>query len=283
MPSRGFVSASVLVAAATAAVCLPVADARAVLVLQTSSAVILHNSGFGESSRQIDVPTLPAYVSNFYQYSTTNSSTPPLTNGQAVSTARFGLGVVNSPTFVGIGFAAGTALTQRGNTNSAASSASTLDITFSATWINEVTPCGSGLQAGGSFGFIGSIPTGGNAFVGVSLTSDFVVTVPGGGASSLRGAITPTPFFFRNNSGTFTFSRSDLLPASLSSLPIGTILTVSGNLQLRVHNDGEEASIELDGPAGLAGGDDPMGFIPTPGAAAILGLGMLAGLRRRRD
>jgi len=258
------------------------APAHAILVLQSSSGAIVHQAGFNESSREVLLGNLPVYSSTTYQYSTSNPLTPPLTNGTAVSTARIGMGIVSSPTFAGIGFATGTALTQRGNTNSSPSSASEIIATFSATWENITAPYGTGLQAGGSFGFIGSLPTGTAAFVEVSLLADFALTIPGGGSVSLRGPITPSPFFFRATAGVFTFSRSDLLPALPSSIPVGALLTVSGELRIRVHNEGDEAGIELDGPGGIAGGDDPLGFIPTPGAAGLLGLGALFASRRRR-
>lgn len=258
------------------------APAHAILVLQTSSGAIVHQAGFNESSREILLGNLPAYSSTTYQYSTSNPQTPPLTNGAAVSTARFGMGVVSSPTFAGIGFATGTALTQRGNTSTSPATASEIIATFSATWENITSPYGTGLQAGGSFGFIGSLPSGGAAFVEISLLADFTLTVPGGGSASLRGPITPSPFYFRSTAGVFTFSRSDLLPALPTTIPVGALLTVSGELRIRVHNDGDEASVQLDGPGGIAGGDDPLGFIPTPGAAGLLGLGALFASRRRR-
>jgi MYXO-CTERM domain-containing protein len=215
------------------------------------------------------VPTIPEFNSTTYQLPSAT-----LSAGGASSSARAGIGWVNESNFSGLAFATGTNLTQRGNTNTSAATASSLQIDFDATFFIE-----AGLEsatAGGNFGLTGSIPTGGAAFTSVTLIANFEYTF-GTSPMSLRGPISPSPFFFRSTAGTFTFSGRDIVSTTPGTLSPGGSIRMFGSLIIRVHNDNDEASVELT-EGGVLGGDN----IPAPGAAGLLGLMGLAATRRRR-
>jgi len=265
---------------------------HAALVPIHSVGSITHSAGFSSDSRTISLASLPSFSTNAYQYSTANAGTPAFTSGAAASTARAGMGLVTQPNFFGIGFATGTVLTQRGNADRSPASASTLRMDFSATWANGASNFGGDATVGASFGLIGSIPTGGAAFTQLIINATYHAYSPDNvaGAISLRGSITPDPFFYRATAGTFTFSGSDYVPSALAFIPAGWLVTIEGSVIMRVHNDQDEASLEFNRPGGVfptGYGGDPSGQLtvvplPAPSLAAGLGLIMIAARRRRR-
>ncbi|MGD9688588.1 MAG: hypothetical protein AB7K52_03505 [Phycisphaerales bacterium] len=280
------ISVCAAMAAASVSACLTT-TAHGALILETSSALITHTViGGGGPSYSQEVGPIPAFSSNTFLYNTANSVTPPLIAGTAISNARIGFGIVESPGFVGIGFTSGSNLLQRGNSNITAATAATLRVEFSASWINESpTPFGSALQAGASFGLVGSVPnsTTGSAFVELVVEAGFRVQPPVSEPQLIRGPIAPTPFFLRSTSGIFSLSRSDLQAALPSNIPAGWRLIIEGVVQFRVHNEDGEASLESFGNGGAIGGDDAAQFfIPSPGAGALLALAGVFSARRRR-
>ena len=136
------------------------------------------------------------------------------------------------------------------------------------------------------------IPTGGAAFTQLIINATYHAYSPDNvaGAISLRGSITPDPFFYRATAGTFTFSGSDYVPSALAFIPAGWLVTIEGSVIMRVHNDQDEASLEFNRPGGVfptGYGGDPSGQLtvvplPAPSLAAGLGLIMIAARRRRR-
>ncbi len=261
-------------------------SAQGAMVLESSGGQITHRAGFADVSQIVQLGALPAYNANTYQYNTTaNAATPTLRAGSAASNGRFGMGVVNSPDFIGVGFATGSLLTQSGNGNPLASTASLMRVDFNATWLNTgPSAYGSGLRAGASFGLIGQLPSSsvGGAFVEISISATFLDQDPLGQTTLLRGPISPTPFYANSTPGRYVFSRSDQVPTALPTIAVGHRLLLVGFIQFRVHNDGDESSMEFNAPSGVLGGDNPAAFIPAPGASALLGFaGMLAARRRR--
>ncbi len=234
---------------------------------------ITHRGNFGGNAdvRTFSSENIPAYSSSVYQYSAPTGN--PITNGTATSTARAGIGYVIGSNYLGLSFPGGTNITQRGNSNSAPSTASSMQIDFSATFQINDTPF-TNTTAGAFFGLLGNLPTGGTAFAELIVDATFTYTRPENDPQSLRSPITPTPFFFRSAPGSFTFSRTDVTSTNPTTLAVGSTVRIDGFIRFRVHNDLDEASIETDGEGGTS--------VPAPSGALALGLaGMLAARRRR--
>ncbi len=277
--SNGVVGALALSAAAIAA------PALAGPVFLGGTATITHASNFGGSppSATTGAFTIPAYSSTVYQYQTTSSTA--LTNGTATSTARAGIGYVAGANNLGLSFAGGTNLTQRGNSNPDPLTASTLRIDFDATFRIDGTPF-TNTTAGASFGLLGNLPTGGTAFTDFVVSATFYYAAPASEPLSMRVPIAPTPFFSRTAAGSFTFSGSDIRPSTPSTLVVGSTVQITGFIQFRVHNDMDEALLEIDNRNREGTIAVSSSLVPTPGAAiagfaSLAGLGLLSTRRRR--
>ena len=273
-PRVGFIRPfSKIVAVACAAVAALAGSAFATPIFIGGSATITHGGGFGGANdiRSLTIPNIPAFNSTTYQYSATGST--GITNGASVSTARAGIGYVIGPNYLGLAIPAGVNLTQRNNPNPAESAASSLEISFSARFRILGADFGPA-SAGAFFGLVGIIPTGGNAFTELMISSSFTYIPAGGGQSTfLRGPINPNPFFRRTTPGSFTFSMNDSRGTLPGMLRNGDEVEISGFIRFRVHNDHDEASLETN---------EVSGFIPAPSAAGLLGLAGLLAARRRR-
>jgi len=216
---------------------------------------------------------LPVFSASTYQYS---SSTHPQGNivfGTATSTARAGLGRITQPSYFGIGIASGTAITQRGNTNTSPDAASAMTISFSGQW--TIGPAGvSGLRAGASMGIVGNVPSPSlPAFTQINLTANFRYRTPGNEVfldmrppinAASRPGESRTPFFFRGVSGAFTASPSDIVAANPSGLPPGTVVIINGTMTLMVHNDDIEALMKLDLDASTLLPSFGVDYVPGP-------------------
>jgi hypothetical protein len=259
-------------ALATAVLAALSGSAFAVPVFVSGSATITHQGNLGglNDVRTLTVPTLPVFNNTTYQYQATSGNA--ITNGTASSSARVGVGYIIGPNYLGLAIPSGTNLTQRGNTNPAASTASSLQVDFVARFRIEGSNFGPAM-AGASFGLAGSIPTGGNAFTELSISSSFTYIPVGGEATFLRGPINPNPFFRRTTPGTFVFSLADMADTLPRTLFVGDEVEINGFIRFRVHNDDGEATLETN---------EVSGFVPAPGSAGLLLLGGVFASRRRR-
>ncbi len=280
MHSKLMTKTAMCLAASTLAMAAGHAEAVPVAVLLTdSSAIITHTGNIGASvdTRVIDVPMIPSIVVGGavpLQY----NLFPPISNGLASSNGRAGIASATSPTTFGLQFAPTTLLTQRGNTNTSPSTASVLRYDFNASWLIQGTAFGPGSMAGLQLSLVASVPNSSAAFVEVTSGINFSYTL--GGTTLLRSDIVPLPaIYLRTAPGSEIATRSNIAAALPGTLAVGAVVSVSGYLQFRVHNDGTEASVEL-----LNGSVSPTDAlaIPAPGAMAMLaGAGLLATRRRR--
>ena len=173
--------------------------------------------------------------------------------GLANTTAKAGMGTLSTDTSVGIIFSTGTALTQAKNTNPDGATASTLRMTFAASWrLNSVL--GPTALAGAGFTMCGSLPpnpipmTGcpaGPRFAQMDLQAEFFYTLPNGTSGFIRPSINATPFGSRvTGCGPFSVVASNFLNASPTSFPVNTVITVTGTIEFTIHNDIDQASID---------------------------------------
>ena len=260
-------------ALAAAAVALAAGSALGTVSYVNGSATITHTGNLGglNDSRVLNLSSIPLFNSTTYQYSAT--STQAIINGTASSSARAGIGYIIGPNFLGLAIPSGVNLTQRGNTNTAPSAASMLQIDFLARFRIDNTPF-LNATAGATFGLVGVIPTGGSAFTELQISSSFTYIPANGGTSTfLRGPINPNPFFRRTTPGTFTFSMTDMQQTLPGTLLPGDQVEINGFIRFRVHNDHEEGSLETN---------EVSGFVPGPGGAALLAIAGLVAARRRR-
>lgn len=271
-------AASTLAMAAGHAEAVPVAG-----LLTGSSATITHTGNIGASvdTRVIDVPLIPSIAVGGavpLQYNSFPSN--PISSGPASSNGRAGIASATSPTTFGLQFAPTTLLTQRGNTNTSPSTASVLRYDFDASWQIQGTAFGPGSMAGLQLSLVAIVPNSSAAFVEVTSGINFSYTTLVAGTTLLRSVIVPLPaIYLRTAPGSEIATRSNIAAALPGTLAVGAVVSVSGFLQFRVHNDGTEASVEL-----LNGSVSPTDAlaIPAPGAMALLaGAGLLATRRRR--
>lgn len=264
--------------------------------LISSGGSITHTAGFSASQRSVALNALPSFPSLGAAAVPLQLPLGALVNGATNTTAKAGVGVVTSEGFMGVILATGTSLTQKGNLNADANTASGLTISFSATWqLNSPTASAPPAMAGASFTVAGSLPA--NPPPGPNLPSptaffqlgilgcQFDYTTPIGGSGSFRAPINNPNFLFTNIQGAYALNASDVTAAIPSTLPAGTLVTLSGTFQFRLHNDGEEAGLDAvrgSGTAGPGNEDFLASTTPAPGAAATLALGGLVASRRRR-
>ena len=277
MHSKLMTKTAMCLAASTLAMAAGHAEAAAEL-LMGSSATITHTGNIGASVDSIvtPIPLIPSITVGGavpLQYPSTTIS-----NGPASSQGVAGIASATSGTTFGLQFATGTRLTQRGNTNPLAITASVLRYDFNASWLLEGTAFGPNSMAGLQLSLLVSVPNSSAAFVEVTSGINFSYTLVG--TTPLRSAIVPSPaFYLRTLFGNELATPSNIMPANPGLLAVGAVVSVSGFLQFRVHNDGTEASVEL-----LNGSVSPTDAlaIPAPGAMAMLaGAGLLATRRRR--
>ncbi len=285
MGNRALTVAALALAAGTSV-------AAGAVSLISSSATIVHTSNLGTTpaSRTTGAFT-PA------NFASPNTATPPLTlplgllgNATTNTTAKAGIGTVTGSSFIGFALATGTSLTQKGNLNPSPDTASSLSITFSASWM-VVGTFGMGAQAGASLSMSGTLPLnpppGPNtpsptAFFRTSVDATFTATA-GAAPFAFRPTITSTNFLYTNFQGPFSLTNSDLIATFPSEFSNGTILTLAGTITYFLHNENDEAMAEIrqQTPGGnFSGAYEPV--IPAPGAGALLGLGGLLAARRRR-
>lgn len=281
-------AASVLVALAGSA------TATAGVALVSSSATIVHASNFGSTPATRSATFVPM------DFASPGVANPPVTgpmslplgalvNGATNTTAKAGIGTVTSSSFIGLVLASGTSLTQKGNLNPAAATASTLTISFSATW-QVVGSFGMGVQAGATLTAAGSLPAnpppGPNvpsptAFFRAGVSAAFEYQLPaGGGFQNFRAPVSNPNFLYTNYQGGFSLTSNDLsfcLPGEFGN---GTLLRLSGTFTYSLHNDGQEAEMRLDGPGNTSSTYDIV--TPAPSAAGLLTLAGLVAARRRR-
>lgn len=281
MRSKVTIRTAMCLAASTLAMVAGHVRAAAVL-LTSSSATITHTGNIGAAmdTRVIDVPAIPTISVGGPVPLQYNPSTA-ITNGPALSRGRAGVASASSPTTFGLQFAPTTLLTQQGNTNTSPSTASVLRYDFNASWLIQGTPFGPDSMAGLQLSLVASVPNSPTAFVEVTSNINFsYVAFVGGPSIALRSDILPAPaIYLRSLPGSEIATRSNISAALPGTLAVGSIVSVSGYLQFRVHNDGNESRFELlDGSVSPT---DPFA-IPAPGAMAMLaGAGLLAARRRR--
>lgn len=282
---------------ATASLVLAVAGSSTALAgvtLVSSSATIVHASNFGSTPASRSATFVPQ------DFASPGTATPPvsgpqslpigaLTNGATNTTAKAGIGTVTSSSFIGLVLASGTSLTQKGNLNADPSTASTLSITFSATW-QVVGSFGMGVQAGASLTAAGSLPA--NPPPGVNVPSPTAFFRAGVSASfqymaptsavfqDFRAPVSNPNFLYTNLQGGFSLTNSDLVFALPGEFSNGTLLRLSGTFTYSLHNDNDQADLRLDGPGNTSNTYDIQ--VPAPSTAGLLTLGGLIAARRRR-
>ncbi len=277
--------------AGTAAALALASVAGAAISLVSSTATIVHTSNLGTAP-----PSRTTGAFAPIDYASAGVATPPLTLplgalvlGGANTTAKAGLGTVTSSSFIGVVLASGTSLTQKGNLDASPATASTLTISFSATWLVSGS-FGAGALAGASLTSLGSLPAnpppGPNvpsptAFYKTGVSATFTHSVGGNPATPFRSAISNATFLSTNFQGPFSLSNSDLVGTIPGVFTDGTLITLAGTFTYSIHNDGQEASFELKnvGPDGRTAG---VSDVPAPSAAALVGLAGLVAARRRR-
>ncbi|MFN0012256.1 MAG: hypothetical protein ACKVS8_11505 [Phycisphaerales bacterium] len=276
----------------TAAALALASVAGAAISLVSSTATIVHTSNLGTTP-----PSRTTGAFTPANFPSTGVAAPPLTlplgalvAGGANTTAKAGIGTVTSNSFIGVVLASGTSLTQKGNLNTSPGSASTLAISFSATW-QVVGSFAAGLS-GASLSTLGSLPANPppgpstpspTAFFKTALSASFMYTTGVNPALPFRSAISTSTFLNTNFQGPFSLSSSDLLSSSPGEFMDGTLITVAGTITYSIHNDGQEADMRLQSPEGNAVGFPIPGDVPAPSAAALVGMGGLLAARRRRS
>lgn len=286
LTTRSMVLGSALVASVVAsnAVAAPVA------LLISSSATLVHSVGAGGTSqRTVSLTAIP-------EFGVLNPTIPlqlpngNLTAGAASSTAKGGIGLINTGTFLGIAIATTSSVTQRGNTLADPLTASSLTINYTATW-----QLGQNLgpnTAGASVAVVGSIPLNpppgpnipsATAFAAVDVLADFAIASAGGGPTSpFRSSINQPNFVSTNIQGPYSLSSSNISDTNPAVFNVTHVVTISGSFTFRVHNDGTEASLEVLPGTGNSGPFDPEFTIPGPGASAgLVMVGLIAARRRR--
>lgn len=258
--------------------------ASASVVLVQASGGITHTGNLGGSVdvRTVDIPALP-------NFTVPNPAIPLQLGagtisgvGSAQSTARAGMAAVSTPNYFGIVFAPTTQLTQRFNTNTSPSTASSLRMDFAGVWRMQNSSFGPNNQAGYNLNFVVSVPTSttNSAFVEVIGEMAFQIIPTNMPPSIIRSTITAAPpIYTRTLAGSEIVNRQNLQITVPGTLPAEALVVVQGNLRFRVHNDMDEASVEL--LEGNVSPTDPFA-IPSPGAFALLGLGGVFAARRRR-
>lgn len=254
----------------------------AVAVLTSGSATITHTGNLGGAMdvRTINVSTIPSINLGSPVPLQYNPSTP-ISNGLAISRGRAGLASTVSPTVFGLQFAPTTLLTQSGNSNPSPAAASVLRYDFNASWLIQGAPYGPGSTAGLQLSLIANVPASASAFTEVIAQVNFTyIASPGGPSALLRTAIPTTPFFYQKlTPGSEIATPSNITAALPGTLAVGAVVMIEGFLQFRVHNDMNEASVELIG--GGASPTDPTA-VPAPGLAGMLVMGGVLAARRRR-
>ncbi len=86
--------------------------------------------------------------------------------------------------------------------------------------------------------------------------------------------------YFRNLPGSDIATRSNITGTAPDPIGVDRLVTITGSIMFTVHNDNDEASIELTDFGGFVGLAQDV--IPAPGAAGLLGLAGLVATRRRR-
>lgn len=193
--------------------------------------------------------------------------------GLATTTAKAGMGTLSTDTSVGIIFSTGTSLTQVKNTNPSDTTASTLRMTFAASWrLNSAL--GPTALAGAGFTMTGSLPPNpvpmggcpaGPRFVEMDLHAEFFYTLPNGTSGFIRPSIAAVPFGTRITAcGPFSVVASDFLNASPTSFPVNTIISLTGTIEFTVHNDSTQASVgNITGFFSMCDGQCPLNLCPA--------------------
>lgn len=273
-------AAALSVAAATVAAA-PAALAQTAGFPQIAggTVTIAHNSNLGGTNNtrsvSFDAVGLPLNPS----VSPFQLAQGSLSNGNAVSTARAGVSLFSSPTGFGLRVSPGSRVTQSGNTNPSAATASMVLITFETIWNIGANGFGPGLTAGGALSLAGTLGTGSNSFVQANLFATFD-RIPGGAGDfqPIRSAIESSPFFRQTGvpSGPSNFlgNPSNFQPASPGAFTNNDQIRIAGTIAIMIHNEpGDDASTDFFFESA----------VPAPGAVALLGIaGIAAGRRRRR-
>ncbi|MFN0010414.1 MAG: hypothetical protein ACKVS8_02090 [Phycisphaerales bacterium] len=201
-------------------------------------------------------------ISPLPNYTSAGSALPPLQlplgaliafAGGPNTTAKAGLGTLSTPGALGIVFATGTSLTQAKNLDADKDTASTLEISFEASW-QLTSALGPTAQAGASLTLLGSLPPSpvpmggcppGGRFSQMDLTAEFLYAIPGGASGLLRPTIESSPFGPRvTDCGPYSMTATDNAVTTPTSFPAGTVITITGVLTLALHNDLDEAFID---------------------------------------
>ncbi|MFN0010964.1 MAG: hypothetical protein ACKVS8_04885 [Phycisphaerales bacterium] len=195
----------------------------------------------------------------------------------ATTTASCGVGTLSAPGMFGIVFSPTSSLTQGqnpGGPTADPASASTLTVTFNASWqLNQpfgpTAFAGLGLAMSGAFPVVAPPGTctqaARNALA--ELDAEFAYTIPGGPSGILRLPLGYAPMAASaGGCGPFSAEIVDRAVGLPAQLPAGTIVSISGTLTLRVRNGDAQAGITgllaaspEQGPAGVFITFDPPG------------------------
>lgn len=253
-------------------------SASAAPVFMGGGATITHTGNLGGvgDTRIISVPAVPSIGVGGtipLQYSPSTA----IINGTARSSGRAGIAAITGPSTFGFAFAPTTNLTQSGNLNTSPATASTLRIDFNGAFLIQGSDFGTGNLAGFTISIVANVPNSRSAFTQVTTGATFQI----GGGEDIRAPIPDgSVLYFRNLPGSEIATRSNTTGTVPDPISAGLIINIAGAITFTVHNDNDEASIELVDFGGVAGLNQ--GEIPAPGAAGLLGLAGLVATRRRR-
>lgn len=275
-------SALVLAFSGTSALAAPVAT-----LLGSSATITQAISASNTTQRLVTLTSIP-------EYNVLNPAIPlqlpngQLTLGSVMSTAKGGIGLINTGSFLGIALAPTSSITQRGNTNPNDFTASVLTFNFQASWqlTQNLGPNTAGISVAVAGALPQNPPPGPNipsptAFIQVGASTSFGISSPLG-AQNFRPTIDSFNFVSTNIQGPYSLSGSDVTATNPATFSAGSIITISGSFQFRVHNDVQEATAEVQPGTGAGGPYDPDFALPTPSAAGMLVMGGVLAARRRR-